>query len=345
LTPTDNIVQQLRFVAVSLLEPPKKEYLSHQNADNYNITIERMAQVIALNPSTGVATEYHVDLDQETLVTSNDLPLGTQPMFTPEDCVLGESIVLSNQQVQKVLYERYGITDMSRVACDPWSVHLALAEEDDPLVHWRANGTPGRLAQVFLYERQYGEGFEDNHYAHPIDIVPVVDLNARKLVCIQGLDRPPPKIPSASVQYHRNLLSTNSYLETSWRKERLATLDIVQPDGPSFTVDGNLVKWQKWSFRVGFNYREGLVMHDVTYNGRPILHRASLVEMAVPYGDPRAPFQRKCAFDVGDYGLGFCADSLERLAGRTSRQEKGHLHARRRCRNLVEACRIQKWTQ
>ena len=33
--------------------------------------------------------------------------------------------------------------------------------------------------------------------------------------------------------------------------------------------------------------------------------------MAVPYGDVNEPFQRKCAFDVGDYGLGFCANSLE----------------------------------
>lgn len=43
---------------------------------------------------------------------------------------------------------------------------------------------------------------------------------------------------------------------------------------------------------------------------RPIIHRASLVEMAVPYGDPNAPFQRKCAFDMGDIGLGCCANSL-----------------------------------
>ena len=28
------------------------------------------------------------------------------------------------------------------------------------------------------------------------------------------MDRPPPKIPTASVNYHRNLLHTNSYLET-----------------------------------------------------------------------------------------------------------------------------------
>lgn len=37
--------------------------------------------------------------------------------------------------------------------------------------------------------------------------------------------------------------------------------------------------------------REGLVLHCVGYEDggklRPVLHRASLVEMAVPYGDPR----------------------------------------------------------
>lgn len=36
-----------------------------------------------------------------------------------------------------------------------------------------------------------------------------------------------------------------------------------------------------------------------------------MVEIIVPYGDPRHPFQHKCAFDVMDYGLGFTANSLE----------------------------------
>lgn len=218
--------------------------------------------------------------------------------------------------------DRYGITDMAQqVACDPWSVHLA-SDEDRALTNWRKNDTgsssaslppiPGRLVQCFLYERKYGDGLQDNHYAHPIDIVPVVDLNARKVVTIGGLDRlPPPVIPTTSVQYHRDLVSTNTYLPTEWRKERLTALDITQPDGPSFTVTGNLVEWQKWSFRVGFNYREGLVLHEVSYDGRPVMNRGSLVEMAVPYADPHPPYQRKCAFDVGDYGLGFCANSLE----------------------------------
>ena len=40
----------------------------------------------------------------------------------------------------------------------------------------------------------------------------------------------------------------------------LQPLEITQPEGPSFTVDGNLVRWQKWSLRVGMDPLEGLVL-------------------------------------------------------------------------------------
>lgn len=59
-------------------------------------------------------------------------------------------------------------------------------------------------------------------------------------------------------------------------------------------MEGNLVRWQRWQMRLSFNAREGLVLHDVGYDDpvqggrtRPILHRASMVEMAVPYSDPK----------------------------------------------------------
>jgi len=68
-------------------------------------------------------------------------------------------------------------------------------------------------------------------------------------------------------------------------RKDLKPLNIVQPDGPSFTVtDNNLVSWQKWRFRVGFNYREGMIVHDVRYDGRPVFYRLSVSEMTVPYG-------------------------------------------------------------
>lgn len=44
---------------------------------------------------------------------------------------------------------------------------------------------------------------------------------------------------------------------------------------------------------------------------RAVMHRMSLSEIIVPYGDPRAPFNRKCAYDVVDYGMGNCCSSLD----------------------------------
>ena len=66
----------------------------------------------------------------------------------------------------------------------------------------------------------------------------------------------------------------------------------MQPEGPSFSVDGWKVRWQNWSFRVGLTPREGLVLHQIAFRDggrkRPIIYRASVTEMVVPYADPTA---------------------------------------------------------
>lgn len=93
----------------------------------------------------------------------------------------------------------------------------------------------------------------------------------------------------------------------------LKPLEIIQPEGPSFTVNGYEVNWQKWNFHIGFGSKEGLTLHYLTYDDgtvRPILYRASLSEMVVPYGDPGPTQFRKNAFDTGEYGMGQCANSL-----------------------------------
>ena len=66
---------------------------------------------------------------------------------------------------------------------------------------------------------------------------------------------------------------------------------------------------------IGFTGREGLTINHLCYNDsgkeRPVLYRASLSEMVVPYGDPAEQQARKNAFDAGEYGLGYSANSLE----------------------------------
>lgn len=68
--------------------------------------------------------------------------------------------------------------------------------------------------------------------------------------------------------------------------------------------------WEKWTFHIGFNYREGLTLHDIRYDNRKVFYRLSLSEMFVPYGDPRTPYPRKAAFDLGSDGAGINANNL-----------------------------------
>ena len=59
-------------------------------------------------------------------------------------------------------------------------------------------------------------------------------------------------------------------------------------------VEGNGIKWQKWQIRISFNWREGLVLHNVGYEDgdavRPVLYRASIAEMAVPYAEAQVSY-------------------------------------------------------
>lgn len=86
----------------------------------------------------------------------------------------------------------------------------------------------------------------------------------------------PPHIPDRNVNYHRNLM------EKEWRTD-LKPLNIVQPEGPSFVVQGNLIKWQKWHIRISFNSREGLVLHNVGYawHSHPAFHLSALEEALI----------------------------------------------------------------
>ena len=171
--------EQLRFVAVSLKEPSKTDVLKFQSSPSLPVLPPRQVEVVTLNyPSTGLASEFVVDLSSLSIVESRTNPPGTQPMFTPEDCTLAETIVQESTQVAAVMKERYGITDMSTVACDPWSLNL-VSEQDWELTRWRMKNDdndkdpskkniifiPARLVQTFMYHRQYGQGMQVNHYS------------------------------------------------------------------------------------------------------------------------------------------------------------------------------------
>eukprot|EP01025_Chloroclados_australasicus_P031457 TRINITY_DN3179_c0_g5_i1.p1 TRINITY_DN3179_c0_g5~~TRINITY_DN3179_c0_g5_i1.p1 ORF type:complete len:672 (-),score=75.87 TRINITY_DN3179_c0_g5_i1:433-2448(-) len=283
-------ISPLRFNTITLKEPPKSSILKYNRSGSVP---PRQAFCIVQSPRDRKAFEATVALEPDAEVSEwVELGEGVQPLASPDDCFLAEEIIKQDPEIAKLVQERYGLNDLSQLVIDPWSVH--------------SENIDGRQLQIFLYKASFPD---DNAYAHPLDIVPIVDLNQKKVAKIDIPETVTP-IPEKNVNYHRK------HLEVPFRQD-LKPLNIVQPEGPSFKIEGNKLEWQKWSMRIGFNYREGLVLHEVGYQEspdapiRPVLHRASLVEMCVPYGDTRSPFVRKCAFDVGDYGLGNCANSLE----------------------------------
>ncbi|KAI8464298.1 MAG: copper amine oxidase [Monoraphidium minutum] len=292
----------LRFNTVTLLEPPKAQLLCFL-AGRAAAPPRRAFCVLQAPPVFGVI-EAVVDLSHPpsggpgaaavvSWVVLDGDKMDGQPLATPDDCLEAERIARACPRVRAALAAR-GVDDMGKLACDPWAIHAG---------RWK-----GRLMQVFTYLKLSPD---DNEYAHPLDVVPIVDLNTGEVVDIEAYPSPPKNIPMKGGNYHRTLL------EMPFR-EGPKPLHILQPEGPSFKVDGHRVEWQQWDFRVGFNGREGLVLYDVAYTDpqdagrrRPVVHRASIVEMSVPYADPAPPYNRKCAFDAGDYGLGFAANSLE----------------------------------
>ncbi len=283
LTPTT------RVISISLKEPDKRVVLTETAGQ----APERRAEALLFNNGTNTASTVLLNLDQGAIVASRQAPIGAQPTLSIDEQVECEQAVMASPLFKAALEKHYGITDTSLLMVDIWSAGYY----GDPA------DSGQRLTRPLCFLRTApGE----NGYAHPIEgIRPIVDLNTMTVLRVEEYGEWP--LPPAPGHYSAETVR-------SFRTD-LKPLVITQPDGPSFVMDGNQIQWQKWNLVIGFNAREGLTLHHIRYQDgdkeRSILYRASLTEMVVPYADPGPTQYRKNAFDVGEYGMGMCANSLE----------------------------------
>jgi len=155
----------------------------------------------------------------------------------------------------------------------------------------------------------YRPHVDDNQYAYPLDFCPIFNADTHEIIHIDvpKVRRPLSKAPPSN--YHAAAIQAEGGYRTD-----LKPIQISQPEGVSFRVEGRELSWVNWKLHVGFNYREGLVLNNITFNDkgteRPLFWRLSLAEMVVPYGNPEHPHQRKHAFDLGEYGGGLMTNSL-----------------------------------
>ena len=284
------------YETITLAEPDKSLFadaFAGGAAEDSACRIERKAYVCCYDPSSNRTYQgivlLDVQVDSASALHSFKHISGVQARIVAEEFAATDKLVKADQRFQDACALR-GITDMSRVLVESWAAgNFGLAEEQGE-----------RIAYCYCW---LSNDAGDNRYGRPIgNLHPVVDLRTRQIIRIDDfgvIDMPP---------------DTAAIRATEGLRTDIKALDIVQPDGPGFTVDGYGVEWQKWKLRVGFDIREGLVLHTISYQDkdrqRPIMHRVSMPEMVVPYGDPSPGNYRRNAFDTGEYGIGQALDAL-----------------------------------
>jgi primary-amine oxidase len=278
----------VRFAYLGLFEPSKDTVRAADRGEA--VTADRRVRMHLLEGPEADVTEVVASVTRGT-IDHWEVARGMRPALQIEESIMVLAALHGNDEWNAAL-DRRGIVDRSLVQIDPWPAGtFGLPHEENR-----------RISRCLAFLR---ESKEDNGYARPLEgLMAYVDMGRGEVLEVVDLGVVP--FPPKAGSYYPE---DNGPLRSD-----LKPLEITQPEGPSFEVEGNLVRWQKWTMRVGMDPLEGLVIWRVGYEDggrvRPVLYRAAVSEMVVPYGHPSPMHAWKSAFDAGEWGLGRMANSL-----------------------------------
>jgi primary-amine oxidase len=272
--------ERTRFAYLGLEEPPKGEVLAFRPGQ----PVERRVRAILLDTATGAAADVVASLSRGAIDSAAELDTARdgQPPIMVEDLVAVDEIVKADSGWRAAMARR-GVTELDLVRPCPLSAGS-----------FGIQGEEGRrLLRVLSFVQHHGK---DHPWAHPVDgLVAYVDLIERRVLHL--IDQEVLPIPEEPGNF-------DDPAEVGPARTSLRPIHITQPEGPSFAVDGDEVTREGWRLRIGFDAREGLTLHQVSPFDRPVVYRASVAEMMVPYADPGPARFWQNYFDAGEYLLG-----------------------------------------
>ncbi|WP_280218181.1 primary-amine oxidase [Nocardia neocaledoniensis] len=285
-----DFTESTRFPYVGLEEPVKAEYLAWEAGDGP--LPDRRARVWLLDVGTGYSRDLVVSLSSRSVVRSVAVD-GSEGRLPVLDSELGATMMLlaEDEGWKKALGTR------NLVPADVVVIALPAGNfgyEDE---------TGRRMVRCLAFKQNYKQ---DHPWAHPVDgLSAYVDVDANTVLKI--LDAHEFAVPVESGNYDDPEVQGPPL-------QGLKPIRITQPDGASFSVDGEQITWANWKLRISFDVREGLVLHQVKFSDqgvdRPVLYRGSVSEMVVPYGDPSPNRFWQNYFDAGEIIYGRLTNSL-----------------------------------
>ena len=281
---TDSTTQ---YLYVGLNEPPKAEVLAWRSGQSFR----REALVHLTQDLRGY--EAVVDITGKKLLSWVEVP-GRQYMTSREEGNAVDKLVLADPRVREAIRKR-GITDFTHVGCGPANHgYFDLPEErGHRVMHVTCGNDHGRT-------NGYGESIEG--------LVIIVDATDKKIL----------RITDSGVRPSTGPVGAYDVDAIGPTRASSSPVTMVQPGGPSYTVNGHQVSWQNWKFQFRVDPRRGVVLSSVSYTDggrdRSVMYQGSLSELFVPYMDPSDPWNYQGYFDLGTYpsAFGGIASSLER---------------------------------
>ncbi|KAF4219089.1 hypothetical protein CNMCM5878_003944 [Aspergillus fumigatiaffinis] len=296
------------FRVITLREPAKHDMIGFLEAENLGHTpsfrpprIARVQVIVRGQSDSNELFELLIDLNSKSIEQKEHL-VGKHAYIDTAYMQDVEKACRADPRIQDEI-KKLNLPEGASVVIEPW------AYATDGM-----NDMSKRTTMCWFYARLLRDP-DANYYAYPLELCAEVseELQVTRIYYLPSSEGQ--SISEEARPFDRNKCQSpqlSEYHPKLRPPPRTTTkpYQVVQPQGPSFKFDGNLLSWEKWTLRVGFNYREGLILHDIRYDGRSLFYRLSLSEMFVPYGDPRCPYPRKAAFDLGNDGAGINANNL-----------------------------------
>jgi len=275
------------FYTLTLKEPDKTEVLNF----TLGTPVQREVSTVVYDRAANKTHEAIVDLNSQTVTAWTEIP-NVQPALVVEDYEIAATAITTDPRWQEAMRQR-GITDLDNVQVECWAPgNLSEAEQ--------ASGA--RLCRGLSYYK----GAHWNYYGRPIEgVMATVNLNTGEVTSFVDTGA----VSFSQENWDYDIASIGKV------QAALKALRLQHPEGTNVQINGNEIRWGNWSFRYLMHPREGLTLYLVNYKDgdqvRPVLYRASLSEMVVPYGDPDPTWAFRNAFDVGEYEFGLLSNTLE----------------------------------